>query len=228
MANKIVLTSTVLAGQQSLFKACLESFHQNLSGIDFNTLHMVLNVDPTINHQADRKPFEAILEPLVQTYQVRAAGTANFPTALEGVWRKALWLKPTYIFHIEGDWLLDKPVKFSDLVEPLEQPECYATTLRYYSFKEPKLCLMPSVWKAEYIEQFLGKGLDPEINPEWELRSRVKDINKARVVEKKKQLFNCHFPRLPQRKVLIDLGTYWKKGTGLRANGIGKNYTHIR
>lgn len=225
--NDIVITCTVLAGQQGLFKACIESFQKNLLGIDFNSLHMCLNIDSTGNHQADRKPFEAILEGVFKTYQVRAAGTANFSFALEAVWRKALWMNPKYILHIEGDWLLEKQVKFSDLVEPLLDPECYATTLRYYPFKEPKLCLMPSLWKSQYIEQFLGKGLNTQINPEWELRSRVKEINKDRVQNKQKQIYNCHFPKLPQRKVLIDLGTDWKRGTGLRANGIGKNYTQI-
>lgn len=227
MDESIIISSTVLAGQENIFRSCLRSFTTNLTGIQWQKSKIILNIDPTSKQEADADAFSAICNQYSGDCLVLPQTQANFPEALERVWYRAISCDAKYFLHMEGDWELMQPVSYQQLCKPLDRPEVYSTTLRYYSFTKPKLCLMPSVWQSDIAAQLMQDGFPRTINPEAELRERLRLLNFSRRRAKDTQLINVHWPPKPSQAVLRDLGTPFKRKNKLRGNGIGKGYTHI-
>jgi len=189
----IVFTTTA-TNRPEILRRTYASFSANLVGLNLKDIDLLINIDPlpnkiNINANVD------VAKSFFKTVRVNTPDKPSFSTAINWLWSEA---QSPYIFHLEDDWILLKPIKVKSLLKNMGNK--LQIILRAYGYKYDKMVLSPSIIRHELYSR-IGGRLDETINPEIQLRNPsivgVK-IDKSMLLD------------FPQNKIIVkDIGRKW-------------------
>ena len=206
-------TTTHVAQRHSVYKRTLDSFTKHFKGIDFSKSTIYINIDfaPDLPQLIDesQKTIE-YLEEIFYKVVPNITKEANFTKAIEWCWTQP---DEELFFHLEDDWILEQNVHIDDLLKYFDNDKIFAANLRAYSFRGPRACLLPSVYRNSFCKDFI-KTLKYHRNPERQLREYVANT----------ELKNVHHPEDIHEIILKDIGRHWLLTNGLKRNNISNSF----
>jgi len=147
----------------SVLEETYKSFTENLSGIDFKNTSLYINIEPLPDPD-----LQVEVENVARKYFGKVVSNkteeANFTKAVAWCWASA---DTEFIFHLEDDWILKRKINIKDIMKPFSHYKIKQVPLRAYSYAYEKMCLSPSVMRAEWAKKF---DFDYNLNPEVQLR----------------------------------------------------------
>lgn len=214
-----------------VFERTLQSFVENLKGIDLTQQTIHINVDP-VGEGAEYPDMVDVATRVFGMTWFRNAETPSFPAAVKWCFRQ-----PTtkLFFHLEDDWELTEPFDIRVLVEELERSrvrpsglhsrltvdekpiidvqrfKLTCVNLRAYQWPEEdaRLCLSPGLWRTADA-RVIAERLSLTANPEKQLRA-VSPFN-----PEGGKHGNFWGKCIPERVVLCDIGREWLDQSGWR------------
>jgi hypothetical protein len=198
--------TTTATCRPEILRETLRSFNENLRDLDFSETTLYINIDPLPDASLQEDTLEIARGHFGRVHH-RFTKKGNFTAAVNWLWDTA----PTdYVFHLEDDWRLDRPVSINELLSHFEDPNVMQVALRAYPYDYKKLCLSPSVLSSKITKRFAGK-LDESVNPEVQLRADFVKPEMIRVVGSK--------------PVIFDIGRKWLEGQGLSRGQVKNHFT---
>ncbi len=195
----------------------LTSFSKNLEGINLKSCRLFINIDP-LPPEIKRKTVIEVAKKYFKEVHYNLPKVANFTAAVNWTWSGA---RTEYIFHLEDDWELIKPVSVPKLLNYFENNQLIQVILRAYRYRYKTCALSPSIIHRKMYSAVGGK-LNIKVNPEAQLRGNrfgVKMPSKGTIGHKK---LIVTFPEKTRLVILRDIGRKWinktiyKKGGGVR------------
>ncbi len=109
----------------------LKSFTENLFVIPEDH-RLIVNIDPVGDEETNESTIN-IIKKYFPKYIVFSPDKPSFPKAVISVWNE---VESKYFFHLEDDWILEKPLFLSELIKPLDTHNNIAS-VRLYKEKIP-------------------------------------------------------------------------------------------
>lgn len=184
------------------------SFRDNLVGVDLSQSVLFLNIDPIPDVTAAPE-VERIAKAFFGRVMANVAREPNFARAV-----KWCWLKPgtEFFFHLEDDWVMDRPFDVGELVKHFHKnPRLASVNLRAYDCdpEDTRISLCPGVFRTEHART-IAKRFDYKHNPERQMRS-ITDTNPCG--GRHGEYTGLQVPRNP---ILKDIGREWLENSGWR------------
>lgn len=203
--------TTTAMRRPGILRDTYQSFAGNLQGVDMRASTLFINIDPL----PDEGNLEATKEVAAEFFGhvvINQPESPSFPAAVKWCWRQ-----PTteYFFHLEDDWVLEKPVHVLSMLEAFKDcPQLACVHLRAYNTCEDgRICLAPGLWRASHAREIESR-LVTDANPERQLRAQKPSNPHG---GKHEGFIGRHFP--DQQIVLKDIGRMWMATMGLRRKG---------
>jgi hypothetical protein len=227
----ITMTATL---RPEIIRRTLSSFRRNL----FNELgaRLIVNVDPV-----GPGSVEDTIGALFRYFTVKAfrkPDEPSFPKAFKWAWLTA---DAEYVFHLEDDWLLTRPVDIWKLISILQAPTIAAVRLpafaagpetmknwnklfrwtgRYYEPPEGEewlgFCGHPTLFKGEFVRR-CAPLIDDTLNPEKQFHSGNPALNEE--FRKWKYVVYGEPADPPTPPLVLDLGRPWMEQVGFKKAG---------
>lgn len=165
--------TTTACIRPAVFYRTLSSFRDNLTGLNLCDCVLYLNVDPL---PAGGDP-DAVVKVATQFFGgvvVRKPTRPNFAAAVRWLWRQPAG---RWLFHLEDDWEMLRPVPISELLRIMVlSPELACVSLRAYHWPpdESRICLSPGLFNS-HIAAAIAEKLNTVANPEKQLRPVAPD-----------------------------------------------------
>lgn len=221
----ITMTSVIRPG---LLDRTLRSICDKIC-TDKNRFRLIINVDPI---GSKLKPMKVVktAEKYFDNITYNIAKEPSFAKAVKWVWKNS---DAPYIFHIEDDWLINRPIDVDDMINILKK-NVKLSSLRLYKSKTPKrkkfttfACnwvynedgfylskdwkkqfgLNPILIKREFINQALPRMRD-NVNPEKQFRYSQDYMRKV-IKDWQYGLYS----KPGERAAVTDIGREWIKKT---------------
>ena len=161
--------TTTACNRIDVIRKTYESFSKNLLGVDFKKCKLYINVDPL--PEPSLRQLEDICEMCWEFFgevETNYPCTPNYTAAYKWLYTHA---QTKLIFNLEDDWILPKPIQIDVLTNAFEKnPNLYAASFRAYPHHYISIPTSPQVLHRRFYLP-VGKGLDPTINPEIQLRA---------------------------------------------------------
>lgn len=221
MSLELDFTTTAMA-RPGVLNNTLKSFSRNLRGLNLKDCRMIINVDPLPPDKAKRKDVVKVARKYFKEVKHNYPSEANFTAAVNWVWSNA---ETEYIFHLEDDWELIKPISVPKMLKYFEKnKELIQVILRAYRYAYKTCALSPSIIHRKMYSA-IGGNLTSAVNPEAQLRGERHGIIMPTRSRKKghshKRLIVV-YPEKIKNVVLRDLGRAWINKTSYRKSGGGK------
>lgn len=200
-----------------IFWDTLDSFRENLRGVDFKASRLHLNIDP-LPAAGDVADVIKVAFGTFGEVFANAPQTACFPAAV-----RRCWLQPEgeRFFHLEDDWLLQKPVDIREMMAFLDaDPSLSLVNLRAYSHSDDRLCLAPGLWRTAHARAIAEK-MRTDANPEMQLRAQRPNNPHGGLHVGYKGM------QYPKEIVIRDIGRPWMVVNGLQREGVGGGKRHF-
>jgi hypothetical protein len=220
---KIDITMTCVPRKELLYRT-LNSFMLNLfkSNEDYR---LIINLD--MSKHDDVCTVEEALEIIYLFFDkeqviYKVAKTPHFTKAVKWCFSK---IKSKYVFHLEDDWELIKPLEMQDLIDILDSKRTLKeVSLRKTSTKLPmyypeegayfidtnKITYNPGLHRGAFLKR-VGKALDIKRNPEAQVRDPATDEMAKIINNAKFAVYNS-----PDNPFVADTGTGWKRARGIK------------
>jgi hypothetical protein len=159
--------TTTATNRPEIIERTYTSFCENINGINFKDTTLFINIDPapnTINIKEGVRVARRFFGKVIYNMP----SVPNFSAAINWLWSQAT---TPYIFHLEDDWVLKRPINIGSMLKAMEQKDVEHVALRAYKHKYHKMCLSPSLISQKLYGHVAGK-LRTDINPELQLRSK--------------------------------------------------------
>lgn len=200
-------TCTHIYQRFDLLNQTIDMMTKFLIDVDFSKSTLYINIDTSPHLPLFEKESEEIINKINSIFGkviINRTGIPNFSNAIKWCWSQPA---EKLFFHFEDDWLLKKEIKVSEMIKLFDNEKVFAVNLRAYPFLGPKACLLQSIYRKSFCEEFINT-LSEQKNPENQLRSFVQG----------KDVFNMHYPEEVTEIVLEDIGRNWLKVNKLRRN----------
>jgi hypothetical protein len=188
-----------------LVRDTYSSFAANLKGVDFAASTLYLNVDP-FPVEGDAGAVELAAREFFGNVVVNTPDHACFPAAV-----KWCWSQPggEYLFNLEDDWNLERPISIDDMIAPLlSDPGLSCVNIRVYPHDDARLCLAPGLWRTDHAKAIAEK-MRTDCNPEMQLRP-MSSSNPHGGIHK-----GYRGMQMPGPRALKDMGRPWMLRNGL-------------
>lgn len=194
-------TTTAMA-RPSLLDSTYQSFTSNIKGIDFRQSTVYINVDP-IERFPDSPALQQQCIQVAQKYFGKVVSNCpaspSFPAAVKWCWSQAT---ADWIFHLEDDWLLKKPVEIKTLLAL--RTHKYQVPLRAYRNNlYHRIVLSPSLL-SDVVYKKAAQLLPLDKNPEHALRELC-DLSRIPW----KTRMPMAYPRNKNLVIITDIGRPW-------------------
>ncbi len=189
-----------------------ESFHQNLQGVDWQRSTLYLNIDP-VPKGTDPGAMVQVAEEFFGHVVHRTPPEANFARAVKWTWAAA---RGDYVFYLQADWLLARPVNVHEMLAILGGPAWDAVNVRRSCGHQSDriLCLAPVLLRGT-VARSLAMLFNTVDGPEAQLRTaNFRQGGRGLGVG----LRSCHWP-VGGRDPLVDIGRRWMEEHGYRKAG---------
>lgn len=195
-----------------LLQITFSSFNDGLLN-QFKRKELFINIDPIGGDKNQIDDVLRICHKYFDSVTFNCPSVGNFPIAAKWVWEQ---VNAEFFLHLEDDWLLNKKISKSKLINDLFSTENVASVRlnRERSIKNKclqKISLNPILIKTTYIKDALSlynESLDPEkqlsIPP---LSNHLKHWKHLAYGDKKRRSLEGGF--------VTDIGKYWRKAQGL-------------
>ena len=207
--------TTTATCRPDILKRTYTTFTRNLTGIDYKSSTLYLNIDP-IPYENDPQKVVKVAKQFFGKVVVNIPKEPNFCQAIRWCWYQP---QGKLFFHLEDDWIMMTKIPIMMLVKHLRDAGkgCLGINLRAYrTIKERKICLSPCLLRSEITKQ-IAIALNPQFNPEKQMRPKNID---NKIGGKAKNYFNIHYPLNP---VIRDIGRAWMDGTKYK-RGAGPSF----
>ena len=206
--------TTTAMSRPMILERTLTSFSKNLQGIDLKNCRLFINIDP-LPPNIKRKEVIVVARKYFKEVHYNLPKVANFTAAVNWIWSNA---KTEYIFHLEDDWELVRPVSVPLVLEYFEKNEhLLQVILRAYRYRYRTCALSPSIIHKKMYSA-IGGNLNTQVNPEAQLRGKKFGIEMpTRNTGSKKAIFV--FPGKIRKIILRDIGRKWINKTRYKKGG---------
>jgi len=145
-----------------------ESFYRNLQGVDWARSTLYLNVDP-VPKGTDPGAMRQVAEQFFGRVVCRTPPEANFARAVKWTWAAT---RGDYLFYLQADWLLARPVNVHEMLAILGDPVWDAVNVRRSSGHQTDhtLCLSPVLLRGT-VARSLAIQFNGVDGPEAQLRT---------------------------------------------------------
>jgi len=231
----ITITATI---RPDLLYRTLKSFYDNCFNdysykIKNDNLHIIINIDPVgdTNNYKQHNIID-VCKKFSNNVTYNKPLKPNFTKAVKWVWSRC---KSNYVFHLEDDWILTRPIDLMKLISYLDSDEVVAVKLfkKKYPKKSPftmfdveykyngddlfiatdsgtQFGLNPTLIKRSYIQEALPLMVD-NLNPEKQFR-RANPNMKDFVLKYKYGIYG-----IPgDEAMVIDTGTKWRNKRNIK------------
>ena len=209
----ITMVATI---RPNILDRTLESFCLNLF-IDNNRYNLILNID----NIGEKKPREEVFKVASKYFKNIIVNYPEEPSFSKAVIWTFSQTTEKYVFHLEDDWILLRPLNIELMIECLEKYSNLAS-LRLNKNKLEKrtiigdytlsplnmLSLNPTLFKGDFIRNIYPL-MKPNLNPEKQLR---KDEKTKRGNYINQWNFGIH-TKETSSIVILDIGRDWLKRT---------------
>lgn len=198
--------TTTACCRPEIFRRTLESFTNNLKGVDFENSTIHINIDPL--PEGDKRLWHEVYEVAQKYFRVvhpHMPMIASFPKAV-----KWCWLQPVsgLFFHLEDDWELKTSIHIDEMISLMLSAKTSAVNLRAYpGIDDDRICLSPCLMLTS-AARALSKRMSITANPERQLRA-VSDENPEG--GKHDGYTSIQYPK---DVVLRDIGRVWLMQSG--------------
>lgn len=211
-------TATIRPG---LIDQTYSSFSKQILDVNLKTCELIINVDPMpVNNLSDRLKVIEVAKKYFGKVTPNFPEKPNFPNALKWVWQTT---KTEYIFNLEDDWLLNTPIRISNLISILSKNQnAIGVSLNAYLFgKDPfRFRLSPCLIKGDWARQ-AATYLTSDKCPEQQIRHSL-PVNLRRPMLNFPEYSNPSHGKI----IVQDTGRAWRSNLGLiRNNGGTGNFT---
>ena len=204
--GSITVTTTATLRPEILDKT-YASFTKNIQNARLRNFKLVINVDPAPKSRVHEvAEVVAVANRYFDCVEVFTPSEANFTSAIKRLWGA---VSTDFIFHIEDDWELIKPVNFFSLFslfddEYTQQVKLCGTVANRVS----KLGLSPSITRATLFRE-AAKNMSDLLNPETQLHTVTKHVNRKQIVI------------YPTKRIQVvrDIGRAWMKENNILRKG---------
>lgn len=231
----ITMTAT---RRSDLIEKTLSSFREKLTGLNYNNVRLIINIDPVGYDKDDIDYIFILLHDFFFDAEINAPETPSFPKAFKACWTKT---KADYVLNLEDDWQLLQPIDLQQMINIMEfdkslaslrlpwkaQDEESMKNWKYFFpwngfyYKCPDeltrtvgFCGHPSLLRGEFVRN-CAPLLSPDQNPEKQFHNRV---NTPLMQEIDKWDFGVL--RTPDMKPAIaDIGRKWMIENGFIKKG---------
>jgi len=210
--TNIDFTCTCVAQKYELLYQTIESLRSNLIGIDFSKSTIYVNIDQSPEKDSNNNVRKTVgyLNEVFGRVVANIPAEPNFAKAVQWCWSQP---QSEFFFHTEDDWILDKKVNLDTMMEYFNNPSMASVNLRAYTFKNPRLCLLQSLWRKKFCDQFL-KHYNFDYNPE----------NQLRAFGKITRFDNIHYPEDVEEIIVKDIGRPWLISQGIKRNHMSSSF----
>lgn len=216
MSVTMDFTTTAMA-RPMIVDRTFASFSKNLQDIDLKECRLFINIDP-LPSGVKRKKVIAVAKKYFKEVHYNLPKKANFTAAVNWIWSNA---ESEFIFNLEDDWELIRPVSVPHLLTYFEKREnLFQVILRAYRYRYRTCVLSPSITHRR-LYSAVGGNLNTTINPEAQLRGERFGIKMPTSGGKGKKPLII-YPKNSRTVILRDIGRKWirktkyKKGGGAR------------
>ena len=217
MPLEIDFTTTAMS-RPLIVDRTYSSFSKNLQGIDLKNCRLFINIDPLPPHMK-RKEVIAVARKYFKEVHYNLPKVANFTAAVNWIWSNA---SSEFIFHLEDDWELVRPVSVSKLMNYFQKnDQLLQIILRAYRYRYRTCALSPSIIHRKMYSA-VGGNLNIKVNPEAQLRGKKFGIKMPSRGSISHKTLIVVYPEKIKRIILRDIGRKWinktkyKKGGGAR------------
>lgn len=199
----LCFTTTAMA-RPELIERTYGSFKENMSGIDWGSTTLFVNIEPL----PDANAVNSVIEVCKQFFGrvvTRTPKEANFTKALSWCWNQ---VNTDYVLHLEDDWVLTSKIEFKDLLKLFVNDKTKQVVLRAYPYEYDKMCLSPSVIRGSWVKRF---EFDFNLNPEVQLR---------------KSWVRPEYINVPHNNIVVkDIGRKWIESSDYKKPGHKASFT---
>ena len=211
-------TTTAVVRPQILDRT-LGSFSKNLKDINLKECRLVINIDPLPPNR--RKHVIQVARKYFGEVKYNLPKQANFTAAYNWIWSNA---KTEYIFNLEDDWELIKPISIKKILYFFEKNnKLLQVIIRAYKYTYTTCALSPSVLHRRFYSA-VGGNLKIDINPEIQLRGNKFGIQmpsrSSKTISHKGSIIV--YPEYIKSVVLRDIGRQWIRKSKYRKTGSGR------
>lgn len=211
----ITMTATL---RIKIIEETLKSFCENML-TDRNRYRLIINIDPIGNDAISSVDIMNLLKNYFDDISCNFSTSPGFTQAVIWTWNQ---IESDYVFNLQDDWKLLRPINIDYMIEILENnPKLAGLRLN----KEetianedetdftycPRISLNPTLFKSEFI-----KGVTPLMtaneNPEKQLRPSLKS-ERGRFI---RQWNNGIYIKESRKRIVDDIGRIWMKNSNYK------------
>lgn len=228
----ITTTATIRPG---LLERTYSSFNENLFGRLPHDYRVIINIDPVGNMKYGPEAVIKVAQSFFNNVTFNVTESGNFAKAWRWCWNQ---VDADYVFHLEEDWLLLRPVNINHMIKILNTNKSLAT-LRMMKFDVPtnmkffrskyrraKGFLLaedravsfggnPQLIKGEFVKQARIHMTDNR-NPEKQFRNDGSPLW-AEVVSKWD--YGVYATKPGEKQLVRDIGRNWRSKAGYEKKG---------
>lgn len=204
LEEQIAVTTTAMRRPEILART-YQSF-QGYTRLDFKRMRLFINVDPAPRDGSTKETLEVARsffgEVISHTPRV-----ANFAAAVKWLWST---VDADYVFHLEDDWIMRKPVRMLDLWDQLQiNPHILQVRFRGYHVGNVlrRISLGPGLIRGEICRK-ISAGLKTDRNPEVQLKTLGQFS-----IQRVGKTIALTVPKGP--RVIKDIGRNWAMQRGI-------------
>jgi len=208
--NKIDITMTATMRHKVVEETLISFFKKML--MDQSRFRLIINVDP-IGNDSKKKWVEKVANRFFKDVLINIPSEPGFTKAVQWCWSQT---KSEYVFHLEDDWKLLRPVNIDSMIEILEKNQDLVS-LRLSKInigstkfgnkngfiEHPKISLNPTLFKGDFLRT-VSPLMDLSVNPEKQLR-----INKTPRGKYISKFIHGIYVKDSNEKIVEDIGREW-------------------
>jgi hypothetical protein len=204
----ITMTATI---RPDVLETTLDSFCEKML-YEKNRYRLIINIDP-IGENIKPKFILKIAQKYFDDIVHRYSPEPGFANAVIWAWNQ---IKSDYIFYLQDDWKLLRPINIDDMIEVLDKnPKLSSLRLNKNETPIdentefvicPRISLNPILFKSEFIKGVVPL-MTPDINPEKQLRPSLKS-ERGRFI---RNWEHGIYIKDSRDRIVGDLGRFWIK-----------------
>lgn len=228
----VVVTATL---RPKILDTTLHSFRKRLLNDENYRYNLIINIDPAGNKRISSDDVLAMASKHFDNIIHNVPQRASFPMAVMWVWSNT---KSDYVFHLEDDWVLQKDISISDMINIIDKYDkicCVRLSkgpigaggkmikpypCEYADLKDrvkfqlfPRISLNPTLFRGEFVRKAV-EVMTPNINPESQLVKKwaVKNRNfKSDRIDKFLEGWDYSvYTACGEKPVIKDTGRMWR------------------
>jgi len=212
--------TTTATNRIEIVEKCYQSFYENLLGVDWKKSRLLINVDPVPEANVNISKWTKMICKYFGNHIICVPEKPNYTQAYKWCYECA---NTKLIFNLEDDFILIKKIDIEkEMISHFENNnQLYSVSLRVYPWHYKSVPTSPQVLHKRFYKP-VGKGLDPDINPEVQLRGakwglqmptfreeygeKISEKGKLVIIPQQGGNNNC---------IVKDIGREWSKEKGL-------------